>query len=66
VLLPVVAASRLFDRVTARDYDPPRELRSRHRPNGVFERVQAIEAAAIKRGVSLPFGVSRLIVARRP
>jgi len=66
MLLPVVAISRARDRQLGRDYDPTRELRLSRRANRLLETVLTLEHAAIRSGVSLPFGASRLIVARRP
>ena len=65
VLLPVVAVSRHRDRKLGRRYDPTRELRLSARSNRILETVLTLDHAAIKSGVSLPFGASRLIVARR-
>jgi SAM-dependent methyltransferase len=64
-LLPGMALSRLADRWRRRPYDPVRDLRP-GRLNGVFERVLDGERRLIERGVSLPFGGSLLVVARRP
>jgi ubiquinone/menaquinone biosynthesis C-methylase UbiE len=64
-LLPGMALSRFADRVRRRPYDPVRDLRP-GRLNGVFERILDGERRLIERGVSLPFGGSLLVVARKP
>jgi SAM-dependent methyltransferase len=64
-LLPLMAASRWRERLFPRDYDlladlvPPRPL------NSVFEAMLGFEARLIDRGISLPFGGSLVVVARR-
>jgi SAM-dependent methyltransferase len=64
-LLPAMIASRLLDRVRRRTYDLVASLEP-GRLNAVFERMLDAERALIERGVSLPFGGSLLIVARKP
>ena len=62
--LPVLAVSRLRDRDAGVEYDPCRELRVAGRANRVLEGVLTLEAWSIDRGLTLPFGASRLVVAR--
>jgi SAM-dependent methyltransferase len=62
-LLPVVALSRRRDRRTPEAYDPTRELRVPRRLNRALELALDAELAVIRRGVSLPFGSSRLVIA---
>jgi SAM-dependent methyltransferase len=64
-LLPVVALSRIRDRGTGSHYDPRRELRTSRAVNRVFELALDAELAAIRLGVTLPFGSSRLVVASK-
>ena len=47
-------------------YDPCRELRISRAANRVFELILDSEAAAIRAGLTLPFGASRLVIARKP
>jgi SAM-dependent methyltransferase len=63
LLLPLVALSRLRDRRAGADYDPSREFRLPRAFNRAFERVLDAEGKAIRAGVTLPFGTSRLVVA---
>jgi 2-polyprenyl-3-methyl-5-hydroxy-6-metoxy-1,4-benzoquinol methylase len=65
-LLPFVAVSRFRDRHGGNDYDPRRELRPPRTVNRLFELVLDAEGIAIQRGLTLPFGTSRLVVARKP
>lgn len=66
LLLPVVALSRIVERKKKHDaYDPTRELVISPTLNQALEAILAVENSAIRRGVSMPVGVSRLIVARR-
>jgi SAM-dependent methyltransferase len=64
-LLPAMIVSRLLDRVRRRTYDPVACLEP-GRLNPLFERMLDGERALIDRGVSLPFGGSLLVVARKP
>ena len=64
VLLPAMAASRAASRVFRRPYDPVAELVP-GAFNGLFERILDGERRLIERGVSLPFGGSLLVVARK-
>jgi SAM-dependent methyltransferase len=63
-LLPLVAGSRLITR--RRSYSLQREFGLPRRLDRLFERSLDLERAALSRGVSLPFGGSLLVVARRP
>jgi SAM-dependent methyltransferase len=65
VLLPAVALSRLWDRRRAQ-YDAAREFRVSRRANRLLGLVLAAEQVAIERGLTLPFGASRLVVAKKP
>lgn len=64
--LPAMAASRLADRVSRKNYDPTRELRAPPFVDASLERAMNVERGLIRRGVSLPAGGSLLLVARRP
>ena len=63
LLLPLMAASRRFERWNSDD--PVGELRAAQRLGGLLERVLDLERAVIRRGVSFPAGGSRLVVARK-
>lgn len=65
-LLPIMALSRFHDRRANGAYDPTRELRLSAWLNRSFEVVLDLERAGIQRGLTLPFGGSRLVVARKP
>jgi SAM-dependent methyltransferase len=64
-LLPAMVLSRLPRRLLRRPYDPVREL-APGALNPLFERILGGERRLIDRGVSLPFGASLLLVARKP
>ena len=64
-LLPIMALTRVRDRTPARRYDPTRELRLPSALNRSFEAVLGVERVAIQRGLTFPFGASRLVVARK-
>ena len=64
-LLPLMAASRLLERVRSEPYDEMREHRSSERVGGLLELPLRLERALIRRGVRLPAGGSLLAVARR-
>jgi SAM-dependent methyltransferase len=66
VLLPLMLASRLAQRVPRRDYDPLAELRIAPWLNWSLEQALAIERQIVRSGISLPAGGSLLVVARRP
>jgi SAM-dependent methyltransferase len=64
-LLPAVALSRFRDRRAGDRFDPQRELRISNRANRALELILDAERIAIQRGLTLPFGSSRLVVARK-
>ena len=64
-LLPVMTLSRLRDRSAGTDYDPMREFRLPGAVNRAFEAALDLERAGIQRGLTFPFGASRLVVARK-
>jgi SAM-dependent methyltransferase len=64
LLLPAMAASRRRARA-GKSFDPLDELRISPLANRVLHAVLELEMAAIRAGLSLPAGGSRLIVARR-
>jgi SAM-dependent methyltransferase len=66
LLLPLMAASRAWQAVSPRPYDPGRELQAGERLDALLERIMALEVRAIGRGVRLPIGGSLLAVAERP
>lgn len=61
--LPLMAASRAWERVSRTPYDPNRELALPAAVDRVLERALDAEAALIARGASLPVGGSLLAVA---
>jgi SAM-dependent methyltransferase len=63
-LLPIVAFSRFCDR-RAVTFDPCRELRVSGKLNAALEFVLDVEVRAIRAGMTLPYGSSRLVVARK-
>jgi SAM-dependent methyltransferase len=65
VLLPVMAASRAWQALSPRRFDPDRELGVPGRIDALLERAMCVETAAIRRGVRLPAGGSLLVVAER-
>jgi SAM-dependent methyltransferase len=65
LLLPLMAASRAWQAVSPRPYDPGRELAVPGRVDAWLERALRIEVAAIARGARLPAGGSLLAVAER-
>jgi SAM-dependent methyltransferase len=64
LLLPLMAASRLRTR-SDETYDPMAELRISPVINRLLEGILALERGAIRMGLSLPMGGSRLVVAVR-
>src|SRR5947209_4052567 len=64
-LLPAVVASRVAHRLVGRAYNPLDEL-DPGILNAAFERVLDAERRMIEWGVSLPFGGSLMVVARKP
>lgn len=65
LLLPLALASRLAERLQE-GFDPSREFTISPLMNRILSLVMKIERAMIRTGASLPVGVSRLVVARRP
>ena len=65
LLLPAMAASRVV-RKRGRTEDPYAELRLPRILNAVLGLVMSVELAAIRLGIRLPAGGSRLVIARRP
>jgi len=65
VLLPLMALSRLGQRIRRRDYDPIADLLLPARVDRFLEKVLIAELRLIQRGVDLPAGGSLLLVARR-
>lgn len=66
LLLPAMAAARVWHRRPDTGYDPVAALTPPPRINVVLERAMALELAAIRRGVDFPAGGSLLAVGRRP
>ena len=64
-LLPLVAISRLRNRRMRPDYDPFHEMTVSPLLNRIFAGVMHAERAVTTHGVSMPFGSSLFIVARR-
>ncbi len=62
--LPLMAASRAWERVSRAPYDPAREFALPAALDRILERALDAEAALIARGVSLPAGGSLLAVAQ--
>jgi SAM-dependent methyltransferase len=66
MLLPLMLFSRLFQRnIKSTSFDPTAELRIAPWLNAILFRLLGSELALIRKGVTLPFGGSRLIVARK-
>lgn len=65
VLLPLLIISRFKQRLTREDFDPMSEFRIGSLMNATLEKILAGERAMIRTGLSLPFGGSLLLVARR-
>ena len=63
--LPLMALSRLRERMGDGRYDPIAELTPPEPANRLLERVLDIERALIERGVDLPAGGSLVVVAQR-
>ena len=66
VLLPLMAASRVVQRLRPKAYDPHAEYALSPRLNRLFERALAVERGWIRRGHDLPAGGSLLAIARKP
>lgn len=65
LLLPAMLLSRVKQRHAQSSIDPADELKLSGGLNAFFYQVMQAEFGLIKRGVNLPFGGSRLIVAKR-
>ena len=65
LMLPVMAASRVLDRLRTAPYDPEAELRVGSSVNTLARGLSWIERAAIQAGISWPIGGSRLLVAEK-
>lgn len=65
ILLPLLIISRFKQRLTREDFDPMSEFRIGPLMNATLEKVLDGERALIRAGLSLPFGGSLLLVARR-
>ena len=65
-LLPVLAVSRFWDNRRRGGYDPRRELELSGPINRMLEAILDAERLAIERGVTLPYGSSRLAIAKKP
>ena len=66
VLLPLMAASRLMQKLRPRAYDPTAELKASPWLDRLLEHLLGLEQALIRRGVRLPAGGSLLLVAEKP
>jgi len=64
-LLPLMAISRLKQRVCDDQFDPAAELTTSPLTNTILEKVLDCERALIRTGLSLPAGGSLLVVAHR-
>lgn len=66
LLLPAMLLSRVLQRRSLlKDFDPTAEFRLNPLLNAVFLGLMQVEIALIRAGLSLPFGGSRLVVARK-
>jgi SAM-dependent methyltransferase len=65
LLLPLMAASRLAERLSSRPYEPSREHQSAQRADAPLERIADAELWALQRGVNFPAGGSLLLIATR-
>ncbi|MDQ5844927.1 MAG: class I SAM-dependent methyltransferase [Acidobacteriota bacterium] len=65
ILLPLLIISRFKQRLTREDFDPMSEFRIGPLMNATLEKILDGERALIRAGLSLPFGGSLLLVARR-
>lgn len=66
LLLPLMFVSRLSKRKPVENYDPIQEFRISKLANMALEKVLDLERLMICRGISFPFGGSRLLIARKP
>ena len=65
LLLPLLVLSRFKQRFQAKEFDPTAELRINSLMNTGLERILDLERSLIRGGLSLPFGGSLLLIARR-
>jgi SAM-dependent methyltransferase len=65
LLLPLMFASRLQQKKATAHYDPLSELRISGGLNRILEKILAIELKIIQAGISLPWGGSLLLVAKK-
>ena len=65
LLLPLMVASRVAERLSRRSYDPDREFQAARRLDRALERVCDAERRLIMRGIDLPAGGS-LTIGRQP
>jgi SAM-dependent methyltransferase len=65
LLLPAMALSRWLQRRSEAAYDPAAEMQPNPIVNWVFERLLGVEILAIRCGLNLPVGGSRLVIARK-
>ena len=66
LLLPLMTLSRFIPKSSRKDFDPFSELRLPVIVSRIFLLINQLEIAAIKLGIDLPVGGSRLIAARKP
>jgi hypothetical protein len=65
ILMPLAVVSRMRDRRRGRT-GGPESLRLNPAVNWILESLLRLEQVAIRAGLSLPFGTSRLVVLGRP
>ncbi len=66
LLIPALILSRLLDRIRpSSSYDPMREMALPRTLNSAFESLLTLELHLIRLGLSLPFGGTRLVVAKK-
>ena len=65
LLLPLLVLSRLKQRFQKSEFDPTSELRINPLLNTALKRILDLERSTIRGGLSLPFGGSLLLIARR-
>lgn len=61
-LLPAMMISRLWQKRHSKNFDSTAELQIPRALNSIFVRMLALELSAIKAGINLPLGGSRLVV----
>lgn len=66
LLLPLLLASRLKQRVTTEELDPAAEYNISALLNTTLEKILDVERVAVRAGLSFPVGGSLLLVARKP